>query len=867
MLTGSNVSDCLPCGLHTPQRNAYFDGKTLVARDFTDEQEYHRGHRQMHNALLHGTGTVCGLKVVAHPTEDCRRELAVLEPGYALDCCGREIVVPARTPIPVRSLLAADADLAESLNGERDLFIALRRCDHGEEAVPTILPGCEGQAGGTEWARIAEGFEFVLFAREPGQVTPVSVPLRPRLSWDKTLNYDSQVPSAVHVDDDIGNVMVAATAVEGGSRVWVHRTENLDLVTALAGPVVATDVVSHGSANTNPERVFVAGTGYAIGDGRSDGVGIWDRDDIQSEGSPRAVIPTKGPARLALSPKSDTLFLLDLAARSLSVISAKAITDWLAQADRGPGPEVLQTVEIPHALDDPDGPALRGAAMLEVSEDGRFLALTVASAPGDKGLYVFRVGDLVSETTTEEAALVKDLGLDPAEHIIALRWSLDGKFLFLLTRAADGSRLWRFQRTDEDRTLVLSGRGVELSGEPLDLVVAPGERWAYLLTTAEDGRAELATIDMELVKERSEEGPASPTGHAVIGIEGKGRSLARNLHGSRIYVAAADSNAEAAPDRGLVAVIDVAEADCGAHFDDAIHGCPACADTPDDAVVLAHLPRYDFAAEPSIEDAGQGGTGRVEIDNLTYRPVVPSAATLREVIECILEEGIAEGPPGPRGDPGEAGQDGEKGDKGDKGDRGNRGEKGEKGDPGAPGAPGKDGTDAVPPKLNHIVALSWRHGERYPDLTLNEFSSLMNERGIAVEFESEVPFKQFTGSDEAGASLLVELQRQVVGENETVCWCPIVRTRVMPLEDIVSNAGLVTDYAPTGARDISRGFALAVGDVGFQKGETLRLVFYADFVLDLEDRPLDGNHIGGRLPTGNGWPGDTFMSWFTVPEE
>ena len=60
MLDKKKIISCLPCGLHQPQRNAYFDGLLLEARDFINEQDYHRGHRQMHNALLHGTGTVCG---------------------------------------------------------------------------------------------------------------------------------------------------------------------------------------------------------------------------------------------------------------------------------------------------------------------------------------------------------------------------------------------------------------------------------------------------------------------------------------------------------------------------------------------------------------------------------------------------------------------------------------------------------------------------------------------------------------------------------------------------------------------------------------------------------------------------------------
>lgn len=880
MLNGSKITSCLPCGLHKPRRNAYFDGKMLVARDFTDEQDYHRSHRQMHNALLHGTGTVCGLKVLRHPTEDCRREFAVLEPGYALDCCGQEIVVPARTPIPIRTLIEKNPDLVKALTGERDLFIALRRCDQGDEAVPAILPGCEGEAGATQWGRVAEGFAFVLFAREPGEVEPVSIPLRPRLAWVHTLTYDAQVPSALHVDDDIGYLMVAATAVAGGSRAWVHRMENHDLVTALEGPAAANDIASHGFANNNPERVFVAGIGFTVGEMALPGIGVWDRDDIRTETEPRAVIPTKGAARVALSPKSDTLFLLDVAAKALSVISAKDITDWLdGGAAPGSAPEVLQTVDIPHDLTDPAGPALRGAAMLEASEDGRFLALAAADAPGNKGLYIFRVGDLVSEETTADAALVEGLELDPKEHIIALRWSLDGKLLFLLTEAEGKTRLWRFQRIDEDRKLVLAGRGVELEGAPLDLAVSPGERWAYLLTAAADGRAELATIDMELVKERSEEGPASPTGHAVIAIDGTGRSLARDLRGTRIYVAAADSNPEAVPDRGLVAVIEVAEADCGARFEEAIGPCPACAaEDPDHAVILAHLPAYSFKEQPRIEDAGQGGTGRVEIDNLTYRPIVPSATTLQKVVECILAQGIAEGPPGPRGDPGETGAQGPPGPQGAVGPQGEAGPVGPPGPPGPVGPQGPTGPQGPPGppapalELNRILALSWRHGQPYPVATAGEFNRQINdpEGGIAVQFETEVPFAQFTGSDQAGPSFLVELQRQVPGENSTLCWCPVVRAEVRPLQNIRSDGnGLVTEFATLDNGETSRGFALRVNDVGFKPGEALRLMLYADFLLDTKrpPRPLDGNHIGGRLPTGNGQPGNTFISWFTVPAD
>ena len=59
MLDKTKITSCLPCGLHQPQRNAYFDG------DAGGAQLHQRTGLQprltaVHNALLHGTGTVAG---------------------------------------------------------------------------------------------------------------------------------------------------------------------------------------------------------------------------------------------------------------------------------------------------------------------------------------------------------------------------------------------------------------------------------------------------------------------------------------------------------------------------------------------------------------------------------------------------------------------------------------------------------------------------------------------------------------------------------------------------------------------------------------------------------------------------------------
>ena len=55
-------------------RLRWFTGRFITARDLTDEQEYHLDRHRLHNRLLHGWGTVCGLGVHPHDRADCAHE-------------------------------------------------------------------------------------------------------------------------------------------------------------------------------------------------------------------------------------------------------------------------------------------------------------------------------------------------------------------------------------------------------------------------------------------------------------------------------------------------------------------------------------------------------------------------------------------------------------------------------------------------------------------------------------------------------------------------------------------------------------------------------------------------------------------------
>jgi hypothetical protein len=88
----SRKRECVPCDIPEFCRNNYFTGKLLTARDFVAEQQYLRDKLRLHHVALHGWGIVCGLKVVEHPMPGCLK--IRVEPGLAIDGCGREIQVP-----------------------------------------------------------------------------------------------------------------------------------------------------------------------------------------------------------------------------------------------------------------------------------------------------------------------------------------------------------------------------------------------------------------------------------------------------------------------------------------------------------------------------------------------------------------------------------------------------------------------------------------------------------------------------------------------------------------------------------------------------------------------------------------------------
>jgi hypothetical protein len=933
------TESCVPCGLHQPVRNHYFDGKFLLSRDFVAEQDYGRGHRQMHNAYLHGAGTVCGLQLIEHPSPQCRRDFVVCEPGLALDCCGQEIVVPERTLVRVREMVEVDADLQGLLDGTNHLLVSIARCDTGAEPVPQILPSCDGPEG-TEFGRIAEGYRFLLSARAPGDLEEMPMPAKASFDWVHSFSYDAGRPTGLHLNDGEELVQIAVDDPSGSNTYcYDMETHKLPAVLGMDGSALDT------SSSREARLVFVAGGPFDTEDGELIGVGVWRAHDLADD--PAGVVETKdGLLRIAVSPTSGTLYVLDVDGDGdgavLRSYSQDALLGWLDDDPGGNQPEPAAEMEFDHGFGGDDDAGGRGASMLEITRDGRFLAVATPDTTAGEGLYVI-------ETTALGGGLLADdarpdgFERPEEEQVEAISWSYDDAYLYVVTRggappetgeeaAPEGAsvfRLLRYAMVDGGSRLEQAGSGVVMWGHCFDLALAPSDLRAYLLMADADGITRFMSVDLDPVKTVVDGGTQSSYSvpSDAIRFDGPGRSLALRSNGSRVYVAiapdvvgppgggaepeevAVEEGAEETPEegvtedvdlgRGVVAVIDIREGDCTARFDEAVTGCTACGEDHE-GVVLGHLPGYVYEPGdgPRMRDAGDAEGDDLRVDNFTYRDIVPSSATLKEVVECIVARGVAEGPPGPRGDAGAQGEQGEPGEQGVKGDPGDPGEQGEPGEPGEDGLgidrvtlqyanissptativePSTPDGDRVlrlrlpqpetAPELQTgvpIIATSWAHGEAYPAVDGNVMTvrEVLEKVGIAVAFGEPVRRQSLAEGEEQGRQFSAVAELDVLDPHGQL-WLTVPLRAVPSMVEAVADT-LLEAWSPSDEELVDAvSFTGNLPDIDLSSDSVFRLVLYADFVTSENDVAVDGTNLGGRLPTGKSAPGGTFRSWFT----
>jgi len=170
----SAPDECSSCERTCLERPRYFCGQLLTEEDLNAEQRYQKEKNRLHNRFLHGWGVVCGLKVTCHPKCSSKGNVLV-EKGYAIDCCGNDILVCRDEPFDLLKMIdkrrpkpdedecvpGTSTPIGECEGLEKKYCLILKYKE--EEARPVTAlkkddQGCSVKR--CEPSRIREGYEF-----------------------------------------------------------------------------------------------------------------------------------------------------------------------------------------------------------------------------------------------------------------------------------------------------------------------------------------------------------------------------------------------------------------------------------------------------------------------------------------------------------------------------------------------------------------------------------------------------------------------------------------------------------------------------------------------------------------------------------
>jgi DNA-binding beta-propeller fold protein YncE len=802
---------CVECAIPQLARNHYFTGKLLVERDFVDEQSYFLGKLRRHNARLHGWGTVCGLRVKEHPNPACRAQYVIVEPGMAVDCCGREILVEREECFDLRARVDAAWKSAHPAGVEPDdrvhtLQICLSYAECPTEEVPALFDECGCDDSGCKPNRILDRYCLDVRIDPPDAGR---LPEGPSLEWSSTVNVARAMRVALSPD---GKQLWVLTS-DAPASLLLFGTDTFALIraTTVAGRVTDLARAPDGT------RVYVARENA----GKLEIVVLPGALDA----APVNTIEVPGAAgqdvRLAVAPTGSLVALTSV---------GKQIFHW---ADPATATNA-----------DREGPLVAGAhpSALAVTPDA---ARVLVANPDDAQIVVATLAPFALEAPLATA------GAAPSA-LAAASTSGEGRLVWV-DATNDALRLHGIAPGDPN-PFPTKGNAIALPAEPLAVRFADGARWAVTLLEDAAGKGSVAIVDAHKVETNA--------GGAVAAEADVGDAPADIAIGpdGRVYVAYAGTAAVT----GGVAVLALKDADCAALFGRVLDPCPEC--EGDECLVLATI--HDYVIDRPVVDAMiDNFEGRRLLPSTSLITEV-----LECILDRTGPGGL--GPQGPPGTPGTPGEDGEDGEDGDDGLPGANGlgidaVKATNVPCNAPGSAaiqmiggqrtlvleiprGCDGEGPQPVKYAHICAISWDHDGklRWPEFI---------ERGLIIAFSEPVNSADFPNA----VAVLVPHQE---GHGQTTCWCEV--------QSDISGVMLNTPCKPRdGFQRVNPGdpadgvwIRPHIRDVVVP---AVRVRLDGDFIRDRQGRGVDADHLPEWLPnrvTGDGVEGGTFVSWFSISQ-
>ena len=596
---------CPECQFGPFERNHYFTGKLMTARDFSDETRYHSERMRHHDARLHGWGVVCGLKVKAHDNPDCQGKYVIIEPGTALDCCGNEILVTEAVTVELAQLPAI-ADLIKKKDTDPhrlQICISYKECP--TEEVPVLYDECGCDDSRCAPNRILSSFEVDAILGADLAAAPI---VSPGFTYTAAVNPPHAVAVALHADTK------RMYAIASDQNV-VYQ---LDTETPM--------VVGTANLKAQPVALAVSNKGdrlYVVTeDGNIRKLVVLDTAKLGGTAVNTVNFPTtnQGPIYLAVAPAPDNR-LFSLTGKAGELAAWPAVLD---KKGSKPKPVVLALGK------DLAGLVVSGKTGTAYALDAANNQVVVAAIKSKTKLTTTTPVDLPENTQPSGLGLVAS----SAPDMLAVISSTQKNLIVV----------------DPDKNKALGSTGLDYA--PSALAVSAGGHWAYVLE-ADGKNSYIQAVDLAGIQQSTRQ----VTGEAFP-VRDNSKDIIVTPSGNHLYVPSEGDPTQAGS--GGVGVITVTTTDCKDILWKSLDCCPAC-DTPN-CVVLATIDNYvagykvkdqtDPAADPQADQ--QSGFAR--IDNREGRKLLPSTEVLTEVVECLLEQGCdcsgGTGTQGPQGNPG-----------------------------------------------------------------------------------------------------------------------------------------------------------------------------------------------------------------------
>lgn len=708
---------CGDCALESPRRFNPVTGMMVTDGDWAADQNYHRTALSGALQRLAGRGVACGLIPSAHPNPDCRDRYVIISPGVAIDCCGRQIVVPESETLDleaypqVQALAEEEAGDGEEAPPLHDLLICVRYLECPTDYLPVLYDDCGCQDGRTAPSRILE--RWCLEIEVDPEIPPDAVG-RPRIEARGAIGVAHALAVAV---DPARNWLYVATADDPGSVLVVDATSETVIVpVALGAPARALALSPDGTEL----HVFVA-------------------DAADPAGAPGSllVFDATTPATLAAGPARQGVVP---GTEGASVDLAAGPDGTLALGIRGSGEVVLWAAGVATPGTETARPAI-GAAIRDLGFSGDGTELFTAELGSDRIHRIDVAAGTASPVTI--AGIVADRvavvsGAGPLRALV-------------LSEAARAAHL-----VELGGAPVVSG-SASLDHAPVDLAMGAGGTWAYVLVADGDARM-IQAVNLHALAL----GQSGPAGTPQAAADG-GDRLVAHPGGGWLYQPVTGDLTQAVD--GRVAVFAIEDADCLSRL--GRRACPDCEgeDCVPIGLIRGYRPGFSVEDPPTgaPDPAADAAAEIARIDPVTGVTPIPSLVDLSEALHCVASHAGGggageEGPPGPAGPQGPQGPIGPQGPEGPPGPLGPQGPAGQDG---ADGTDGEDGEDlTLDDTLGHICAISWDHGGT---IGRQEF-----EGGLTIAFRPGV-----RATDLDALRVQVQVQAVAAPAGGGRCWCPI----------------------------------------------------------------------------------------------